>query len=56
MKNWKTTIAGMVLAVGQLMGQGAAPNSTVAKIAQYLNLGGAAALGIFSKDSSNPTP
>lgn len=55
MKDLKTTIAGLVLAVGQILGQGANPGSTLSKIAQYMNLGGAAALGIFAKDGGGKT-
>jgi hypothetical protein len=48
MKNWKTTVSGVIVAAGTGMAQASDP--TVQMIGQIVSVIGAILLGIFAKD------
>ena len=48
--NWKTTISGIVFAVGQMLAQGGATGA-VGQVAKWLQIGGTVALGGFAADA-----
>jgi len=50
MKNWKTTVSGVVVAAGAGMVQASDP--TVQMIGQIISVIGAILLGLFAKDSN----